>query len=446
MESLQSGTGLSWHPHREALFAELHSRPFQVIPSNARITQIATLGGAEVQALQWQHIGALLQQLGIKTEVVDGPCNVFELASLRIRWEKHLEFSTLTLTDVAPEDPHQAPFSQTALDRLPAGWIDQFPGSVVAAFHIHVADARDRALPLPEQVRPAFDNMRLVGGSPQSGDAQVWTSFQAHDGGFGRFLVFNRGMTDSQMGRMLQRLMEIEVYRLMALLGLMDARELAPKLARMDAQMADITQRLAANEIVDDAGLLREMTDLAAEIEAYRAKTTFRFNASMAYEEILDARLEELREDEVSGHMTLREFLIRRLKPAVRSCRTMQGRLDDLSLRVNRASDMMRTRVELSIQNQNSELLASMDRRSRIQLMMQHTVEGLSVAAISYYAVGLIKYLTDAVYSHGVPFNKSLVTGLSVPVVIAGVWLITRKIHKRFQALAEARADQQEGR
>ncbi len=108
-------------------------------------------------------------------------------------------------------------------------------------------------------------------------------------------------------------------------------------------------------------------------------------------------RLEELREDEVSGHLTITEFMTRRLTPpAVKTCEAVNERLEDLSRRVDRASEMMRTRVELAIQSQNQQLLSSMDRRSRIQLMMQHTVEGFSVVAISYYLIGLLKLGLDA--------------------------------------------------
>jgi uncharacterized membrane-anchored protein len=205
--------------------------------------------------------------------------------------------------------------------------------------------------------------------------------------------------------------------------------------------MADLTRRLSTGEKSNDTELLGELINLSADIEAERARTTFRFNASRSYHDVMAARLDELREDEVSGHLTLKEFLIRRLTPAVRGCETMHNRLDDLSRRVNRASDMMRTRVEMAIQNQNQQLLSSMDRRSRIQLAMQHTVEGLSVAAISYYAVGLVKYLIDAAVTAGAPIDKEISTGISVPLVIGTVWFITRKIHSRFKRLAEAKAE-----
>lgn len=443
MNQLENSAALNWHPQREFLFAELHSRPFQAIPSNACITHMALLADQEQAEAQRVHICNLLVQLGYEQPVRQSPCVVLQAGRLSIRFERHLEFTSFTLTVLREERSKQQPFEHTALDRLPAGWLEMLPGVVVSAFHVHVENAPEGDLPQPNEVRHLFDGMDLISGSPQQDAARVWTSFQVHKGGFARFLVYNRDMSDTQMGRMLQRLMELETYRLMALLGFSEARQLTSVVTRMDVSLADLTQRLADRTAEDESDILARLTDMAAEIEAYRARTTFRFNASYAYYEILLERLESLDEDERAGHLTLGQFLTRRLSPAVRSCRTMQVRLDDLSRRIARASDMMRTRVELGIQHQNRELLWSMNRRSRIQLMMQHTVEGLSVAAISYYAVGLIKYLTEAIYTYGVPINKDLVTGLSVPVVIAGVWLLTRRIHGRYRHLVKADQEEQ---
>lgn len=427
---------LKWHPQRGFLINELHSRPFQVIRDDTSITHLALLGDYDTKEAQTLHLQTLVEALGSDHSVSSGALNSFSVGHFDVRMERHLEFTSLTLTDRTVQPRADQPFALTALDRLPKGWLEKLPGIVVAAFHIRVERA-PTPLPGPVDVRHLFDDMRLVGSSPQGGNAQVWTSFRLHQGGFGRFLVYNKALSKSQMGRMVQRLIEIETYRLMALLGFPDARALAPILANMDGTLVELTQRLTDQTDADEADILKQLTDMAAQIEAHRARTTFRVNASRAYHDILLDRLDELREDEMSGHLTLREFLTRRLSPAVRSSETMQKRLDDLSTRIDRTSDMMRTRVELAIQNQNRALLTSMDRRSKVQLMMQHTVEGLSVAAISYYLVGLVKYLTDALHSAGIALNQSLITGVSVPVIIGSVWLITRRIHRRFHELAK---------
>ena len=437
----QQQHGLEWHEDRDWLYEELHSRPFQRISGDASITHIAVLANQEERAIQSQHIQRLLDTLSIEHDGVDQACNIYTAGDLRIRWEQHLEFTSLTITDSREGVASTQPFFTTALDRLPDGWLSNYPGKTVAAFHMRIQSIQGDELPEPKDVRSQLDDMQMIGSLPQNGAAQIWTTFRTHSDNFGRFLIFNNSMSKGQMGRMVQRVIEIETYRLLALLGLREARKLSPVVADMDNRMADLTRRLSTGDNADDSQLLTELINLSADIEAERARTTFRFNASRSYHDVMAARLDELREDEVSGHLTLKEFLIRRLTPAVRGCETMHNRLDDLSRRVNRAADMMRTRVEMAIENQNQELLSSMDRRSKIQLMMQHTVEGLSVAAISYYAVGLVKYLIDAVHGAGVDFDKSLATGVSVPLVIGAVWFITRKIQNRFKKLAEVKTE-----
>ncbi|MFC6672542.1 DUF3422 family protein [Marinobacterium aestuariivivens] len=431
-----SRPGLQLHPLREQLYDELHSRPFQQIAAPARITHLAVLCSEEERRQQFGHLQTLCRLLGSEVPQAPSSCFHHDFGALRVRRETHMEFVSYTFIRLHDGEVPDL-FAETGLSGLPAGWLEQLKGQVVGAFHVAVESSELSGQQLLPAAKRHFEGMRLVGSSPQQGDAHIWTSFRLHSDGYGRFLVYNRRMTSSQLGRLMQRLLEIETYRLLALLGIPVARDIAPNLAAMDAGLVSITQRLAGDGEVDETDILGELTAMAAKVEDYRARSTFRFNASLAYHELVLRRLSELREDEVSGHMTLSEFITRRVTPAVRTCETIGRRLEDLSRRIDRVSDMMRTRVELSIQDQNRALLASMDRRSRIQLMMQHTVEGLSVAAISYYAVGLLKYIVTAAYEAGVPLDKDLTVGVSVPLVILTVWGVTRRIHKHFHALAK---------
>jgi uncharacterized membrane-anchored protein len=428
--------GINLHPLRELLYEELHSRPFQQIQAPARVTHLAVLCTPEQRRQQFEHLQALCEQLGAPVPQQASSCFQQDIGALRVRRETHMEFVAYTFVNLDTPAGDE-PFDTTGLSLLPSGWLDQLQGTVVGAFHLAFERSSLEGQQLLPQAKRHFEGMRLIGSSPQQGDAHIWTSFRLHSDGFGRFLVYNRAMTPSQLGRLMQRLLEIETYRLLMLLGIPVARSIAPMLGAMDEGLADITRRLSGNSNLDEAVILAELTAMAARVEDYRARSTFRFSATQAYHELVLKRLAELKEDEVSGHLTLTEFITRRVTPAVRTCDTVGGRLEDLSRRIDRVSDMMRTRVELSIQGQNRALLASMDRRSRIQLMMQHTVEGLSVAAISYYTVGLLKHLITAAYDAGVPVDKDLAVGISVPVVLATVWLVTRRIHKHFHELAK---------
>lgn len=425
---------LDLHPLRGELYNELHSRPFQVIACPARVTHIALMTAPEQRAEQFRHLQALHTRLGFEPPVQEISCYEKDFGSLRLRREMHMEFASYTFINRGSDSAN--PFAETGISPLPDDWLEELPGQVVAAFHVDLQQVEAGPDEDLARVRPWFENMRLVGSSPQAGAARIWGSFQLHNDGFGRFMVLNRSLSDSQLGRLTQRILEIETYRLMSLLALPLAREISPQLVDMDDKLAAITQSLADNRDIDEPAILDKLTNIAARIEAFRAHSTFRFSATRAYHRLVLARLEALREDELSGHLTFTEFMTRRLTPAVETCESVNERLEDLSRRVDRASDMMRARVELAIQSQNRELLSNMDRRSRIQLMMQHTVEGLSVVAISYYLIGLLKLGLESAHDYGLHFDKSLILGLSIPGVLLAVFLSVRRIHSRFIRMA----------
>ncbi|EON93002.1 hypothetical protein MARLIPOL_06084 [Marinobacter lipolyticus SM19] len=429
-------SALAIHPLRDDLYDELHSRPFQVLPTPARVTHIAVLTTPEERDSQFQHLQELHRLLGHPEPDQEVSCFEKTFGNLRVRREMHMEFASYTFINLDPAETG-APFAETGISLLPDGWLDKLTGTVIAAFHIHLQTQAGQGMEDLDYVRQHFEGLRLVGSSPQEGAARVWGTFQLHSDGFGRFMVMNHHMSDSQLGRLTQRLMEIETYRLMSLLALPLARETSPTLNEMDQKLAVITQSLADNDDVDEPALLAELTAIAARIEAFRAHSTFRFSATRAYHRLVLARLEALREDELSGHLTITEFMTRRLTPAVKTCEAVSERLEDLSRRVDRASDMMRTRVELAIQSQNQQLLSSMDRRSKIQLMMQHTVEGFSVVAITYYLIGLLKLGLESMYDSGFDLNKSLILGIAIPTVMALVYLGVRTVHHRFIRMAK---------
>jgi uncharacterized membrane-anchored protein len=235
-----------------------------------------------------------------------------------------------------------------------------------------------------------------------------------------------------QAGRMVQRLLEIHTYCMTALLALPLAREIGPAVSRMERELSDIAQTLKAVADPDDEqAQLKRLSALAAEVESLAARTPYRFGAARAYHTLVARRIEELREQRIEGQQTIGEFMERRLAPAMRTCETLQRRLDSLSERVARASEMLRTRVDVTLAAQNRDLLASMDRRARLQLRLQRTVEGLSVAAITYYAVGLVSYLTQGLDAAGLPLPKEIVVAIAVPVLAGIAWLGLRQLHKK---------------
>jgi uncharacterized membrane-anchored protein len=270
------------------------------------------------------------------------------------------------------------------------------------------------------------------------GDALFATDFQLDPGGFVRVLVIDRGLGPQRAGALVQRIIELETYRTLALLGLPEAQRLQPAINRIEQRLAEVTEEMTRTEkLIDNHRLLDELTALAAELEAGAAASLFRFGASRAYNEIVHLRLDTIGERKVENYPTWSSFLARRMQPAMRTCITIEERQATLSEKLSRAANLLRTRVDVEVEQQNRNLLKSMNERTRLQLRLQTTVEGLSVAAISYYVVGLFGYLIKGVHDRGVPVDIPLADALFVPVAVLTIWLVLRRIRRKHMSGVE---------
>lgn len=420
----QTRLGVKEHPLRDALLAEVHARPFDVLSPPADLAHLVVYTGSERSAGEHEHLLRLSRRLGLPDPSPDAAHCVLDGRGIRVRWERHTEFATYTI--VVHDDGDQ-PLRGRAIEKVPAQWLAALPGELISATEL--AMVRDEIDPTHW-----FDpEGSLAAGHCAGGAAEVWTDFRAGADGFVRFLVRDHHLSRAQAGRLVKRLLEIETYRLMALLGFHEARELAPAITAMEGRLGELTDRLAdVSGIENERSLLDDLSSLSSEVERQMARTNFRFAATAAYGALVRRRIRALREERIEGHSTVAEFMERRFEPAMDTCEHMQDRLERLSRRLGRAANLLRTRVDVALEAQNRDLLETMNSRVRLQLRLQQTVEGLSVLILSYYAVGLIYYGLNGLAATGVPVAVDLLTGLSVPVVVVltgvGVHLVRKRV------------------
>jgi len=284
---------------------------------------------------------------------------------------------------------------------------------------------------LMRQAQAWFGDRAVIASQLGNGHSWAVTDFQINADGFERMLVIAApGTSESRAGRISQRLMELEIYRLMALRGLPVAKQLAPMLAEAEGALADITAQLE-NKSASDQQLLDTLVSLAARVERATAEHSYRFSATRAYDTLVGQRLSELREKPIPGTQTLGEFMQRRLSPAMATVAATAQRLSSLSERVTRTSALLRTRVDIATETQNQVLLEKLTRGQELQLRLQSTVEGLSIAAISYYVISLLLYGGKAAKAAGAPVNPEIVVGAAIPLVLWLVWRNIRRIHAK---------------
>jgi uncharacterized membrane-anchored protein len=416
------------HPQRFDLNHELHARPFVELRPPVRASYLALLGGETTKPVEQQCLADLCARFGRPPPSILGNHYSADLGPFQIKWERHTEFTSYTFLGNAPVTAPSA-FASPLINQVPQEWIANLPGTVITAAHVAVLPAAEGPPPT-EEIAPLFGGNAVVGARIGEGAGAAYTDFRIHDDGFSRFLIFDVHLTSQQAGRMLQRMLEIETYVMHALLTFPLARRLLPELSVSDRQLEEITTRMAEAVPADEPALFDNLTRLAAGIEHSVSSTHYRFGAARAYYALVERRIAELREVRIEGVQTFSEFTERRLAPAMNTCESVARLQSALSERIDRASQLLRTRVEVAREQQNQALLASMDRRAKLQLRLQQTVEGLSVAAVTYYTVGLIGYLAKAGTALGVAVNPELVMAVAVPLVALLAALGVRQIRR----------------
>ncbi len=443
-------------PQRAALHNEVHARPSARIRLPALIVYVAVLNEGISRETECAHLRQLPGQADLPLERLQDNFLRLRLDGFTVKWERHTEFTRYSIVQALPDAAGLGTAEPDLLTDLvlPAAWLAQIPGRTVAAVQLVMLHAPlDDAQALMAQAVTWFGGRTVVaslmgsntlhsalpGSEPSNrhgyvhpqGHSWALTQFRLQPDGFERMLVIAPdGTSQTRAGRIAARLLELETYRLMALRGLPVAKALGPMLAQSEAALVRITAQLE-NKSASDQELLDTLVSLAAGVERATAENNYRFSATQAYHNLVAQRIAELREKAIPGTQTIGEFMQRRLSPAIATVVATGQRLASLSERVARTSDLLRTRVDIATEVQNQQLLEKLTHGQATQLRLQSTVEGLSIAAISYYVVSLLLYGGKALKAAGLPINPEMAAGALVPVVLWAVWRTTQRIHAR---------------
>jgi len=434
---------MSWLPpddaQRLALHNEVHARPTARIHLPALVVYVAVLNQGVSREQECEHLRLLTGMSSLSLDRLGGNFLRLRFDGYTVKWERHTEFTRYSIVQPLPEAALLGANDPDLLSALvvESEWLRAIPGRTIAATLLGMVpgDLDQPALTLEKATH-------WLGGLPvmasllgENGHSLAVSNFLLRPDGFERMLVVApTGISATRAGRVSQRLLELETYRLMALRGLPVTKQLGPMLAQCETQLADIMASLE-NKAAADQTLLDTLVSLAARVERATAEHVYRFAATRAYDGLVSQRISELRENAVPGTQTIGDFMQRRLSPAMATVVSTAQRLTSLSERVARTSALLRTRVDIATAVQNQQLLEKLTRGQQLQLRLQATVEGLSIAAISYYVISLILYGGKALKAAGVPLNPEIAAGAMVPVVLWASWTAIRRIHKKLRSL-----------
>jgi len=438
---------------RSPLSAEIHSRPFlrlkppECITHLAIFSQVPTNELSESNQSHYQLLSNLCNCFGVTNPSNNAKFFYHDFGRFRLQWELHTEFSTYTFSRKLDSGLtlHKA-FEQVPISFIPQNWLYSLEGLILVGAHAVLSHGSTQDESTQQELDKLFGKSSIVGSKLGSRD-EVWTDFLIHADGFSRFVICNVEFTDHQAGRSIQRILEIETYRMMALVGLPNAQKAIPSLNTIEAELSSISLSLVRENLADqniheqppkkvdmEQILLQKIIDLAARLEKISLENNYRFSASLAYFKLVQARIQELNEIPFRGLPSIGEFMERRLVPAMNTCQSVGKRQVALAERIAHINDLLRTRVGLLQEQQNRQILQSLNTRASKQLLLQQSVEGLSVVAISYYTAGLFSYLGKAFKSIGLPINPDSFAGLSLPIIFFFVWIGMRQLHKKIES------------
>ena len=418
------------HPLRYPLTNELHARPFPSLEVPCTAVFLAFKEPVDAanrdRSRDRAHLIDLLDRNGSphpqpEATHFSGPIGRHEL-----KWESHTEF--VTYSAFSPGVGTRA-FDPEEMRVFPDNWLATAPGKRLVSLLIRVEVMPEDEDEVTSHLEDWFVPESLACSRVVDGAAIVAGDFRIDPAGQMRFAVFVRPGTGARrVGRIVQRLCEIETYRAMSMLGLMRARRMSARLNEIDPKLSALVSGLDSAGQSPEA-TLHELLAISAELESQAVQVSFRFGATAAYEAIVNQRIEVLREIRIQGRQTFGEFMMRRYDPAMRTVKSAEARLRSMAERAQRAAELLRTRVDVERSAQNQKLLESMDKRADLQLRLQRTVEGLSVVAISYYAVNLATYAAYPLTEH-LHISKGMATAIVTPLVILLVWAAIRRIRR----------------
>ncbi len=404
----------SWnfHAERDALIAEAHARPAQSVRAPAEILHVAFAASQEVYQRFFDQIDPSATPSSLRHIVGS-------IGKIRVKMERHTEFMSCTLFKDLDDGADDIRLPDFVREVFP---MDETEIHVLLRLKI-VKSAREmlKELPIDE---------RIYGGKIRN-DIDVRSTFKPDDSGAIRFVLYGKNLTGDELGRRLQRLIEMETYRTMSLLGLPKARNVGAQLTEFERELDDLTVSLRDNQAspVDDEDLFQRLSSLSERNNILASEIRYRFAASRAYFDLFTQRMSSLEEVKVGDVQTMSGFLRSRINPAIATIESTAKRQETLTNDLSRALVLLRTRIELNLNKGNQALLQSMDKRHDQQLKISRTVEGLSVVAITYYAVGLVSHLLKAISEQPwMPFSNTTLTALSVPFILALVWFALHRV------------------
>lgn len=355
---------------------------------------------------------------------------------LIVLWQAHTEYYTYQLWHLRPPGQDTVTFGPLTFPGY------RFPGTAlgIEVCRLDIVLTTE-ALPSREHVRTLFPGPMLYGSRILDEHTIVIASFTPDDYGRERYWV-TAGTSQSDSSHLkdvVDAIVRIETYYHLLLMQkplFSAAIDQAYKFEQVHLKQREIiTEHIGHANSQTLQRWLNSLTQDLLKTNRMAGRLHFELSASVPYDKILHSTLSSVVEKPLESYRPLSDYVLSGITGVAEGYQQLLRRIDTLRGGFEGIISIIRTRVDLIVEAQNLALLQSVDKTTKNQVILQHTVEGLSVIVIAYYLSGLAGYIFKGLSELGWLTNYNLASAIFVPAAIGiafAVTVVSKKIlHKK---------------
>ena len=259
------------HALRRTLSEELHARTFHDFDGAGRFIRFVFLVGNDDSKIL-SYINKFLTAATLPVMSSDDKFCLHDMASYALRIERHTEFLSISFVETglrAKNGLAANAFNETGLSHMPFFWARNAPAPLFQAIWIEVGGKPLRGLSQARML-DILESRSVASNNFNDAAAQIHFAFDIDTAGFSRVVIFNQDIQSTRMGRIVQRVVELETYRLLALLGLATVKEFSGRLGLIEDVVSTLTNDLAEQIKRPDGQVQALLSILSAQSQSSR--------------------------------------------------------------------------------------------------------------------------------------------------------------------------------
>jgi len=253
------------HPMRRKLTHEPHVRPYFPVSSPHVITHLVFLTGTGTLCVNKdrEHLKLLCEHYNV-AQPVDNIMHFYQdFGSFRLKFERHSEFTTYTFYRYTEEKLFENNndifnIKNFPIFDVPSWWRTEIAGELLSFINLAIEE-NQRSL---SDIEVVFKRNKVVGSHVMNEGASVYTDYRIHEDGSTRILLRNRFLREEDLGIVVQRILEIEQYRMMMLLGVPISKDITNSVLTINKELQTTAEKINEQDMKEYKDVFNNLTIL----------------------------------------------------------------------------------------------------------------------------------------------------------------------------------------